>query len=157
MSVYSKLSTRQLQKIGVIIQLADRFVVYPEGVLKDVLVQVDNYIFPVDFYVLDMEDDKSPNPSDLLLGRLLLNTTKSKIDIQDGTLTMEFDEEVVKFNVYHAMRYPSELSYVYSIGIINSLNQKYFDLSHGDEVNITLCNALNSNSLRILEEDHVTN
>ncbi|XP_023742499.2 uncharacterized protein LOC111890630 [Lactuca sativa] len=49
-----------LSKTGVIIQLADRSLVHPKGVLEDVLVQVDEFIFPADFYVLDMGDDDSP-------------------------------------------------------------------------------------------------
>ncbi|XP_017635639.1 uncharacterized protein LOC108477629 [Gossypium arboreum] len=42
---------------GVIIQLADRSVVHPEGVLEDVFVKVNELIFLVDFYMIDMEDD----------------------------------------------------------------------------------------------------
>ena len=47
----------KLSKTGVIIQLADRSVVHPKGVLEDVLVQVNELVFPGDFYVLDMGDD----------------------------------------------------------------------------------------------------
>ncbi|KAK4404449.1 hypothetical protein Sango_0813500 [Sesamum angolense] len=41
-------------------RLADRSVVYPEGVLEDVLVQVNELVFPADFYVLDMREDNFP-------------------------------------------------------------------------------------------------
>lgn len=41
---------------------------YPEGVVEEVLVQVNELVFPADFYVLNMEDDSSPNPTPLLLG-----------------------------------------------------------------------------------------
>lgn len=68
---------------------------------------------------------------------------------------MEFDSDVVKFNIYDTTKYHTDLSYTYNIAIINSLNQKYFDLSYGDEVNIALCNTLNVESLRTLEEDYV--
>lgn len=70
---------------------------------------MDNLIFLADFYMLDMKDDKSSNSSDLLLGRPFSSTTKTKIDVQDGTLTMEFDGEVVKFNIYDAMKYLDDL------------------------------------------------
>ncbi|XP_027156215.1 uncharacterized protein LOC113756986, partial [Coffea eugenioides] len=70
---------KPLKETGVIIQLADRSNAYPDGVLEDILVQIDNLIFPADFYVLDMEDDNS-NSSPILLGRPFLKTARTKID-----------------------------------------------------------------------------
>ncbi|XP_012442162.1 uncharacterized protein LOC105767194 [Gossypium raimondii] len=84
-------------------------VVHPEGVLEDVLVKVNDLIFPVDFYVIKMEEDSTPGSSDLLLGRPFLSTTSTKIDVRSGTLTMEFDGEIVKFNVYDAISHPTEI------------------------------------------------
>ncbi|KAM2205529.1 hypothetical protein ACFX1S_025012 [Malus domestica] len=55
-SIYASMNLGELKNDGVIIQLADRSNAYPKGVLEDVLVQVDNLIFPADFYVLEMED-----------------------------------------------------------------------------------------------------
>ncbi|XP_040966959.1 uncharacterized protein [Gossypium hirsutum] len=57
---------------GVTIQLADRSIVHPEGVLEDVLVKVNGLIFPADFYVIKMEEDNTPGSSDILLGDLSL-------------------------------------------------------------------------------------
>ncbi|XP_040930127.1 uncharacterized protein [Gossypium hirsutum] len=51
----------------------DRSVVHPEGVLEDVLVKVNELIFPTDFYIIDMEDGNSANSSEILLGRPFLN------------------------------------------------------------------------------------
>ncbi|RDX60175.1 hypothetical protein CR513_61704, partial [Mucuna pruriens] len=45
-----------------------RSVVQPLGVLEDVLVQVNELIFPTDFYVLDMEDEAFRKGSILILG-----------------------------------------------------------------------------------------
>ncbi|XP_052483050.1 uncharacterized protein LOC128036182 [Gossypium raimondii] len=98
-----------LKKTGVIIQLADRSVVYPEGLLEDVLVKVNELVFPVDIYIINMEDDNSTKLSDILLGRPFLSTASAKIDVRSGTLTMEFDGEIVKFNVYEAMSHPKSL------------------------------------------------
>ena len=57
----------------------------------------------------------------ILLGRLFLKTSKTKIDVHSGTLTMEFDDEIVKFNFYDAMKYPDDDNPVYSIDVIDSL------------------------------------
>ena len=104
LSIYSYLNAGPLKETGVVIQLADRSIVYPEGVLEDVLVQVNGLIFPTDFFVLDMEDDKSSNSSDILLGRPFLSTARTKIDVHDGTLTMEFDGEIIKYDAYESSR-----------------------------------------------------
>jgi hypothetical protein len=37
------------------LQLADRSVKVPQGIVEDVLIKVDKFYFPVDFFVLDME------------------------------------------------------------------------------------------------------
>ncbi|XP_016668658.1 uncharacterized protein [Gossypium hirsutum] len=68
LSIYKLLNAGPLKETGVIIQLADRSVVHPEGVLEDVLVKISELIFPADFYIIDMEDDNSENSSDILLG-----------------------------------------------------------------------------------------
>ncbi|XP_031276919.1 uncharacterized protein LOC116135362 [Pistacia vera] len=78
---------------GVIIQLADRSNVYPEGVVEDVLVQVNGLVFPVDFYVLDMEEDDSSNSTLMLLGRPFLKTSRTKIDVHDGNHVQEITNE----------------------------------------------------------------
>ena len=39
-----------------VIHLANRSVAYPVGFIEDVLVRVGELIFPVDFYILNMED-----------------------------------------------------------------------------------------------------
>ena len=84
-----------------VIQLANRSNVYPRGVLKDVLV------FPTDFYILDIEDEVSYNPTPILLGRPFLKIAQAMINVHDGVLTMEFDGKVIKFNLFEAMKYPS--------------------------------------------------
>ena len=74
LSVYSSLNVGSLKETSVIIQLTDKCNVYPEGILEDILVQVDGLVFPDDFYVLDIKEDDSPNLRLILLGRSFLKT-----------------------------------------------------------------------------------
>ena len=99
-SVYASLKLGPLKQTGVIIQLADHSKAYPDGVIEEVLVKINNLIFPIYFYVLYMEDDASLDPSPILLGRPFLKTSKTKIDVDKGTLTMEFDGELTKFDIF---------------------------------------------------------
>ncbi|KAL0288795.1 UNVERIFIED_CONTAM: hypothetical protein Scaly_2719800 [Sesamum calycinum] len=109
LTIFESLHVGPLKETGVVIQLADRSVVYPEGVLEDVLVQVNELVFPADFYVLDMREDNSPNSTSILLGRPFLKTARTKIDVHAGALTMEFDGEIIRFNIFDSMRYPSDI------------------------------------------------
>ncbi|KAI3721759.1 hypothetical protein L2E82_32777 [Cichorium intybus] len=109
LSIFKNLKKGTLKRTGVVIQLADKSTVRPKGVLEDILVQVNNLVFPADFYVVDMGDDDSPNSNSTLLGRPFLKTSRTKIDVFNGTLSMEFDGEVVTFNIDQSTRYPSDV------------------------------------------------
>ena len=119
-SIYASLNFGPLKETGVIIQLVDRSSAYPRGVVEDVLVQVNELVFSADFYVLEMEDEASLNPSPILLGRPFLKITRTKIDVHDGTLTMEFDGKIIGFNIFEAMRYPSNVNSIFSIDVVDS-------------------------------------
>ena len=54
-SVYVELGLGELEPTNITLQLADRSVKIPRGIVKDVLVQVDKFYFPVDFVVLDTQ------------------------------------------------------------------------------------------------------
>ncbi|KAH9802719.1 hypothetical protein KPL71_001504 [Citrus sinensis] len=141
-SIYNSLNLGPMEETGIIIQLADRSNAYPKGVMEDVLVQVNELIFPTDFYILEMEDELSPNPTPILLGRPFLKTTRTKIDVHDGTLTMEFDGEVIRFNIFGAMRYPSDVHSVFAMDDINTLVQDFFELSGNDSFEIAISKNL---------------
>ncbi|CAN6677577.1 unnamed protein product [Malus baccata var. baccata] len=73
-SVYDSLNLGDLKETKVVIQLADRSNRYPKGLLEDVLVQVNELIFPTDFFVLEMEHDPMPIALPLIFGRPFLRT-----------------------------------------------------------------------------------
>jgi hypothetical protein len=54
-SVYLQLGLGELKPTSMTIQLADRSVKRPRGIIEDVLVKVDKFYFPMDFVVLDTE------------------------------------------------------------------------------------------------------
>lgn len=126
-SIYEANKLGPLKSTGVIIQLADRSNAYPLGVLEDILVQINGLIFPADFYVLEMEENDPSNPNLILLGRPFLKTSKTIINVHDGTLTMEFDGEIIKFNIYDSMRFPSDDCSVFALDIIDDISQNFFN------------------------------
>ncbi|XP_024027051.1 uncharacterized protein LOC112093226 [Morus notabilis] len=54
-SVYSQLSLREIKPTSVVLQLADRSIKRPQGIVEDVLLQVDKFYYPLDFLVLDTQ------------------------------------------------------------------------------------------------------
>ena len=101
LSVAKQLSLGELIPTTNTLQMADRSMVKPEGVLEDVLVTVGKFVFPVDFIILDMEED-SQVP--LLLGRPFLATGAALIDMQKGVLTLRVGEEAAAFNLIKSMQ-----------------------------------------------------
>ncbi|KAJ9568340.1 hypothetical protein OSB04_004306 [Centaurea solstitialis] len=141
-SIFNILNVGSLQEIGVIIQLADRSLVHPKGVLEDLLVQVNELVFPADFYVVDMEEDSHPKSTSILLGRPFLKTAKTKIDVHKGTLSMEFDGNVIHFNIYESMHLPSDGSSLCAIDIIEPISQELLELTHFDALDTILSRSL---------------
>ncbi|CAN6544176.1 unnamed protein product [Malus baccata var. baccata] len=135
-------SRGELKNDGVIIQLADRSNAYPKGVLEDVLVQVGNLIFPADFYVLDMEDSPHSTPLPILLGRPFMKTARTKIDVFKGTLTMEFNGEVIDFNLSESIKFPKDDHSCFSIDIIDDLAQDFLDCLERDTLETTIAQEI---------------
>nr|XP_016437000.1 PREDICTED: uncharacterized protein LOC107763087 [Nicotiana tabacum] len=69
--LFKKLGLGDPRPTTVMLQLADRSIAYPEGVMEDVLLQIRKFIFPVDFIILDYEADEQVP---IILGRPLLAT-----------------------------------------------------------------------------------
>jgi hypothetical protein len=53
--VYVQLRLGELKPTSMRLQLVDRSVKVPRGIVEDVLIKVDKFYFPVDFTVLDTE------------------------------------------------------------------------------------------------------
>ncbi|CAN6707265.1 unnamed protein product [Malus baccata var. baccata] len=145
-SIYASMNLGELKNDGVIIQLADRSNAYPKGVLEDVLVQVGNLIFPADFYVLDMEDSPHSTPLPILLGRPFMKTARTKINVFKGTLTMEFDGEVIDFNLSESIKFPKDDHSCFSIDIIDDLAQDFLDCLERDTLETTIAQGIGQKS-----------
>ncbi|XP_075483715.1 uncharacterized protein LOC142523869 [Primulina tabacum] len=85
LSVCKKLGLGESKLTKMSLQLADRSVKYPRGVIEDVLVKVGKFIVSTDFVVLDMEEDKE---TPLILGRPFLTTRKVMIDVKEEKLRL---------------------------------------------------------------------
>ncbi|RDX93564.1 hypothetical protein CR513_24160, partial [Mucuna pruriens] len=156
-SICKSLNFGDLESTGMTIQLANRSFVQPLGALEDVLVQVNDLIFPTDFYVLDMEDKTSGKGSTLILGRLFLMIARTKTYVHARRLSMEFGDTLVQFNIFEAMKHPIEDHSLFGIDLINELVEECLQLDNSvtetegrDHVNTP---GVESNSSRPIESE----
>ncbi|GJV35810.1 DNA-directed DNA polymerase [Tanacetum coccineum] len=84
-SLFRRLGISKLKPTKMSIQLADRSIKYPIGVCENLLVKISKFIFPVDFVVLEMDEDELVP---IILGRPFLTTTRAVIDIHEGKLSL---------------------------------------------------------------------
>ncbi|CAN6716300.1 unnamed protein product [Malus baccata var. baccata] len=100
-----------------------------------------------DFYVLEMdESDHSPSLP-ILLGRPFMKTARTKIDVFNGTLTMEFDGEVINFNLFDSMKYHSENHSCFVIHVIDSLAQDHFDKLNDDALELVIARGMDKQNV----------
>ncbi|XP_019236696.1 PREDICTED: uncharacterized protein LOC109216930 [Nicotiana attenuata] len=91
---------REIRSIHVSLQLADQTTIILEGIVEDVLVWVDKFMFPMNFIVVNMEENRE---IPLILGRPFLATSKAILDIQERQLMLKVGEERVVIKIKGAM------------------------------------------------------
>ena len=104
LSVVQRLNLGDLTLTAITLLMANRSMAQLEGILEDVLVKVGKFIFPVDFVIMQMEEDTQVP---LLLGRPFLATGAALIDVQKGELTLRVGNEAVHFNINRSLEHPN--------------------------------------------------
>ncbi|KAJ6923564.1 hypothetical protein NC652_017020 [Populus alba x Populus x berolinensis] len=120
LSIYKNLNLGNLKETKIRIQLADKSNLYPEGVVEDVLIRVNELIFPMNFYIIDMDDEY---PTHILLGRSFMKMARTKMNVYKGTLSVEFNGEIVIFNIFDAMKYLKDSESVFHVIVIDPIMQ----------------------------------
>ncbi|XP_060180837.1 uncharacterized protein LOC132610532 [Lycium barbarum] len=80
-SIFRKVGLRVPRPTTIVLQLADRSLARPEGIIEDVLVQVGSLIIPANLMILDFEPDPEVP---FILGRPFLATARALIDVAAG-------------------------------------------------------------------------
>ena len=84
--VYKKLDLGEVKPTIVSVLLTNWSIKHPRGVLEDVLVKVHKFIFPIDFIILNMEEDQE---IPIILGRPFLVIGRTLINVQKGKITLQ--------------------------------------------------------------------
>ncbi|KHN21253.1 hypothetical protein glysoja_041804, partial [Glycine soja] len=105
LSMCRRIGNLKIDLTKMTLQLADRSITRPYGVVEDVLVKVHHFTFPMDFVIMDIEEDmKIP----FILGRPFMLTANCVVDMGNGNLEMSIDNQSVTFNLFEEIKYPGE-------------------------------------------------
>ncbi|XP_024025997.1 uncharacterized protein LOC112092920 [Morus notabilis] len=89
LSILRKLNLGEITPTTISLQLADRSLTYPKGIIEDVLMEEDQEI-------------------SIIFGRPFLATGRALIDVHSGNLTLRFNEEKAIFNLLNSKKSPQE-------------------------------------------------
>ncbi|CAN6447693.1 unnamed protein product [Victoria cruziana] len=99
---YDAFQLEGLKPTSMTIQLADRSVKAPRRVLEDILLKIEDFVFPVDFMILDMEGVDADHQTPIILGRPFLATANACINCRTGVLEISFGDQKLRLNIFHA-------------------------------------------------------
>ncbi|XP_062119042.1 uncharacterized protein LOC133832752 [Humulus lupulus] len=143
LSVFRRLGLGEASPTTVTLQLADRSIKHPRGLIEDVLVTVDKFIFPADFIVLDMEEDengeevvfnvfkalKFANVNDSCFKVDMVEKAVAEINLTEDSLqkslTIEDIDDELDSEVQECVQWMNSKGPIY--------NRKYEDLGQGPE------------------------
>ncbi|XP_038887246.1 uncharacterized protein LOC120077439 [Benincasa hispida] len=111
-SIFKKLGIGEVRPTLVMLQIDDCSFAGPEGIIEDVLINVDKFIMPADFIILDYEAD---HDVPIILGRPFLPTGRTQIDVHNGDITMRVNEQEMKFNILKALEFPNEADVCHTV------------------------------------------
>ncbi|KAK4707054.1 hypothetical protein R3W88_033393 [Solanum pinnatisectum] len=109
-AIYKHLGLGEPKATTMRLLTADPSIKHPVGILHDILVEVDRFIFLADFVILDCEiDDEIP----IILERPFLATGRALVDVESGKLKFRVNEDEVTFNICKSMKHPSDIRGIY--------------------------------------------
>ena len=133
-SVYVELGLGELEPTNITLQLADRSVKIPRGIMKDVLVQVDKFYFPVDFVVLDTQPVVNQGTQfPVIIGRPFLATANAIIHCRGGLMTLSFGNMTVNLNIFNVIKEMGDEEDVCEVNMIDSVVHKYLGNASYDD------------------------
>ena len=95
--VAKRVNLGEIEPKALSLQMADRSMALPKGVIEYVLIKIGKFIFPMDFMVSDMEEDEKVP---LILRRPFLATIRALIDVESGELTLRVEYDKVQLSIY---------------------------------------------------------
>ncbi|XP_073154011.1 uncharacterized protein [Henckelia pumila] len=127
-SLARKLGKREIEPASISLKFPDRSIKYPREIVENVLVKIDKFIFPVDFVVLDMNEDCEVP---LILGCSFLAMSRALIDVEKGELFLRMNDEQVVFHMLKSARDSPNSNSCSAVNFIGVAHESVGDCSQG--------------------------
>ncbi|XP_016195465.1 uncharacterized protein LOC107636474 [Arachis ipaensis] len=90
LSMMRRLAIEELKPTRMSLVMVDRSIKTPNGIVENLLVKVGEFIFPVDFVILDTEEEGN---NSFILERPFLATARAIIDVDKGEMIFRVHNE----------------------------------------------------------------
>ncbi|XP_049410515.1 uncharacterized protein LOC125873682 [Solanum stenotomum] len=115
-AIFKQLGLGKLKFTTMRLLMVDRSIKHYVGILYDILVKVDRFIFLAYFVILDCEINTEVP---IILSRPFLATGRVLLDVESGEMKFRVNDEEVTFNVCKSMKQPSDIHVVSTIDVID--------------------------------------
>ncbi|XP_006590011.1 uncharacterized protein [Glycine max] len=102
LSMCRRIGELEIMATRMTLQLANRYISRPYGMVEDVLVKVRQFTFTVDFVIMDIEEDAE---IPLILGCPFMLTANCVVDIGKGNLEIGIDDQKITFDLFDAKKH----------------------------------------------------
>jgi len=96
-SMCRRIGELEIMPTRMTLQLADRSIIKPYGVIDDVLVRVKHFTFLADFVVMDIKEDAE---IPLILGHPFMLTANYVVDMGKRKLEMGIEDQKISFDLF---------------------------------------------------------
>jgi hypothetical protein len=126
-SVFQSLNLGELKPTSVTLLLVDRSIKVLRGVVENVLVQVDKFIYHVDFVVLDTQPVETFNSISVILGRPFRATSNTLINYRNGLMKLSFRNMTLEMNIFNICKQPGDDNDLQEVDLIEELVYNQFE------------------------------
>ena len=147
LSIYNKLGLVDQKPTTLRLLMEDKTIKRPIGILHDVLVNVEWFIFLEDFVILDCEVNFEVT---IILGRPFLATGRALVDMEKGQMKFRLNNEEATFNICRSMRQSGEIQSVSAISYKEKMKKDYDQKSEKQEFMVGDLVLLDNSRLRWL-------
>jgi hypothetical protein len=131
-SVFQSLNLGELKPTSITLLLAHRYVKVPRGIIEDVLVQVDKFIYPMDFIVLDTQPVEACNLNPVILGRPFLTTSNALINCRNGLMKLSFGNMTLEMTIFNIYKQPRDDNDLQEVDFIEKLVRDQFQTTSSE-------------------------
>ncbi|XP_015940039.1 uncharacterized protein LOC107465575 [Arachis duranensis] len=130
LSMMRKLAIEEIKPTRMSLVMADRSIKTLNGVVKNLLVKVGEFIFPTDFVILDTKEEGN---NSIILGRSFLSIARAIIDIEKGKMIFRVHNEQMVINVFKLMQHLPEQENYMRVDMIEGLVEEMLEANYQEQ------------------------